>query len=127
MKIHGTVASGLGHGAQFLAVPWVRRQLQDALGLVPYPGTLNLRVSREAREQFFAQRHNFLRIADAATPDCPGYLTKVTLRANDLVCDAHLILPEKTDYDDVLEMISAECLRDALRLTDGDAVVIDVA
>ena len=125
--LRGTVVSGLGRGAEFLALGWVASQLHQHLGLTPFPGTLNLRVEPAARAELWARRRQFLRIAHPASPDCPGYLTKVSLRANGRSVDsAWLILPEKTIYDDVIEIIAATSLRDALALSDGDPVEIEV-
>jgi riboflavin kinase, archaea type len=126
MKFTGIVTSGIGQGAQFLALDWVAKELRRTLDLTPFPGTLNLRVTREARAAVFALRQHFLRIADSTLPDCPGYLQKITLRANGRACEsAWLILPEKTMYDDVLEIIAAASLRQQLSITDGDCVTIE--
>ncbi len=125
-KTTGRVASGIGRGAEFLQIAWVREELRQKLGLTPFPGTLNLRVEPPARATLFARRQSFLRIADPAAPTCPGYLQRVTLRANGQVChSAYLILPELTMYKDVLEVIAAENLRQTLRLQDGDRVEIE--
>lgn len=127
MKVSGIVTSGAGQGAKFLALDWVAAQIQHHLTLTSFPGTLNLRVERAVRAALFAQRHGFLRIADPSAPDCPGYLKKVGLRANGRRCDeAWVILPEKTMYDDVLEIISAYNLRETLALKDGDPVEIEL-
>jgi CTP-dependent riboflavin kinase len=51
----------------------------------------------------------------------------VTLRANGRSCDsAYLILPELTMYQDVLEIISADRLRETLGLHDGDPVEVEM-
>lgn len=126
LKIHGRVACGLGQGAQFLCLDWVQRELRRRLALAPFPGTLNLRVAAEARDALYTQREHFLRIADPSSPDCPGYLQKVILRANGRTCaSAYLILPERTVYKDVLEVISAYNLRERLDLKDGDPVEVE--
>jgi CTP-dependent riboflavin kinase len=105
----------------------VLHELHRKLGLIPFPGTLNLRVRPEVREALFLLRESFLRIADPAEPACPGYLQRVTLKANDRTCrSAYLILPEITMYKDVLEVISAENLRQMLDLNDGDSVEVEV-
>jgi CTP-dependent riboflavin kinase len=102
-------------------------ELQRKLGLLPFPGTLNLTVQTEAREALFRRRESFLRIADPAAPSCPGYLQRVTLKANGRACrSAYLILPELTMYKDVLEIIAAENLRQALGLQDGDPVEVEI-
>lgn len=122
----GRVASGVGRGAEFLRVGWVQEELLQKLDLIPFPGTLNLRVPPEARDALFARRESFLRIADPAAPACPGYLRRVILRANGRACSsAYLILPELTMYKDVLEVIAAENLRQMLSLKDGDLVEVE--
>lgn len=124
--IAGWVASGAGRGAEFLRLDWVQQELRRKLDLVPFPGTLNLRVEPAAREALFARRKSFLCISDPAEPTCPGYLQRVTLRAKGRVCTAaYLILPELTMYKDVLEVIAADNLRETLHLQDGDGVEIE--
>lgn len=126
-KTTGQVVSGVGRGAEFLRIAWVQEELRAKLQLVPFPGTLNLRVSPEAREALYARRESFLRIADPSDPTCPGYLQHVILRRNGRVCNsAYLILPELTMYKDVLEVIAAENLRKKLGLKDGDAVEVEM-
>jgi riboflavin kinase len=123
MTFAGQVVTGLGNGAKFLRLAWVRRELREKLGLEPFPGTLNLRVLPTARANLVAQRERFVRITDPSSPDCPGYLLRVSLRANGRVCgEVWLILPEKTIHDDVLEFIAAVRLREHMRLSDGDVV-----
>src|SRR5579864_2735518 len=93
----GSVSSGLGRGAQFLSIAWVRRELRQKLGLDPFPGTLNLQVPPAVWSALHARRNSFLKIADPSSPNCPGFLKRVILRANGRLCDsAFLILPEAT-------------------------------
>jgi len=125
-KTTGHVMRGAGRGAEFLGLAWVQTELRRTLSLVPFPGTLNLRVPPEVRDALFARRDSFLRIADPSAPTCPGYLDRVILRANGSVCSsAYLILPELTMYKDVLEVIAAENLRQKLSLKDGDLVEVE--
>ncbi|MGH9786995.1 MAG: DUF120 domain-containing protein, partial [Terriglobia bacterium] len=67
-KTTGHVASGVGRGTEFLRVGWVQDELHRNLNLVPFPGTLNLRVPPEVRDALFARRDSFLRIADPSDP-----------------------------------------------------------
>ena len=123
----GRVVSGLGRGAEFLRLAWVLEELRRKLDLIPFPGTLNLSVEPAAREALFVRRASFLRIADPAEPACPGYLQRLTLRANGQICrSAYLILPELTMYKDVLEVIAPQNLLQALGLQDGDPVEIEI-
>ncbi|MBI4464914.1 MAG: CTP-dependent riboflavin kinase [Acidobacteria bacterium] len=126
LRIEGRLLSGLGRGAQFLGLDWVRQQLKEKLGLTPFPGTLNLQVTPEVFQSVLERRSSFLKIADPASPHCPGFLRQVMLRANGQVCkSAYLIVPELTSYHDVLEVISDRNLREALQLKDGDRVELE--
>ncbi|MBI4444029.1 MAG: CTP-dependent riboflavin kinase [Acidobacteria bacterium] len=121
--IEGRVSSGLGRGAQFLVLDWVRQQLRESLGVTPFPGTLNLEVAPEVFRRIFDRRTAFQKISDPSAPHCPGFLCRVALKANGQICgSAYLILPEMTVYKDVLEVISEHNLREALHLKDGDRV-----
>lgn len=122
----GTVASGLGRGAQFLAIEWVLRELRAKVGLIPFPGTLNLRIPSGAWDSLYARRASFVKIEDPSAASCPGYLQRVALTSNGQVySSAYLILPELTMYKDVLEIIAADNLRQKLRLQDGDVVRVE--
>jgi len=124
--IPGVVVSGLGRGAQFLGIEWVRRELHDKLGLDCFPGTLNLRIPENIWSEIHARRNRFIKIASPDSASCPGFLRSVTLRANGrFYAAAYLILPELTVYKDVLEIIAADNLRQKLGLKDGDLVRVE--
>ena len=126
LNIEGRVSSGLGRGAQFLGIEWVQRELREKLGLNPYSGTLNLRVTAADWSDLYGRRENFVKIADPQSDNCPGYLQRVALRANGLICpSAFVILPELSMYKDVLEIIAEGNLREMLRLKDGDRILVE--
>jgi len=126
--VAGIIFTGLRQGGKFLALDWVRRELREKTGLDFFPGTLNLRVPQQIWSELHSRRNSLIKIADPAAPACPGFLQRVTLTANGIVYPhAYLILPETTVYNDVLEIIAAENLRNALGLRDGDAVRVESA
>ena len=127
VTITGTVVGGIGKGAFFISLDWVRAGLRQLMGEHPYPGTLNLRVPVEVRETLFERRKNFVRIALADTEDCPGYLLDVWLRTlNGTELAAWVILPDLTSHTDILEVVSQFCLRTKLGIRDGDPVIVTV-
>lgn len=126
--VYGAVFAGLGHGGKFLALDWVRRELHEKTGLDFFPGTLNLRIPRQIWSELYSRRNFLTKIADPSAPSCPGFLERVVLRGNSVVYhNAYLILPEATVYNDVLEIIAAENLRNLLGLKDGDTVRVESA
>ena len=126
LRIEGSVASGQGRGAQFLGLQWVRRELRRKAGLDPFPGTLNLRIPAGVWSDLYARRAGFLKIDDPSSGGCPGFLKRVVLQAHGQICSsAYLIFPALTIYQDVLEIIAAENLREKLGLKDGDPVRVE--
>ncbi|EQD41924.1 Riboflavin kinase, CTP-dependent, archaeal domain protein, partial [mine drainage metagenome] len=53
-----------------------------------------------------------------------GGATCFSARLNGHPC--HLIHPDRTHYRDVVEFVAADCLRDALRVADGDVVRVEL-
>ncbi len=46
MQLTGVIHSGAGKGAYFMQLDWVVRQCEDKLGFTPFPGTLNVHITR---------------------------------------------------------------------------------
>ena len=122
----GVVTSGLGEGRYYLSQPGYVLQFTERLGYSPYPGTLNIRVDREAlRKVGLVEGWNGIRIDGfQASGRTFGGATCFPARMNGHPC--HLIHPDRTHYKDVVEFVAPECLRDALPVKDEDAVAVDI-
>jgi len=121
IRVIGVVTSGLGVAGFYVNLPWVRRQLREKLGFEPYPGTLNLKVDREARRTLEKK-------ACAEIVPAEGFYKGLLVEV--LVEDsirAAAIIPLKPDYpEDLVEIIAAENLREKLSLKDGDRVTVQL-
>jgi riboflavin kinase len=123
IKFTGTVASGNGDGKKFLELPWVKRQIKEKLGFIPYLGTLNVTLSEES-----VKRKKLLEKAPAkkvcpAEGYCNGLLFKAVI--GNLKCA--IVIPEVEGYPKtLLEIIAPLYLRDALHLEDGSEVTVTV-
>ncbi len=126
LKISGKVASGLGEGRYYLSQPGYVVQFTERLGYSPYPGTLNVRVDGAAlRKVSLVGSWPGLRIDGfEATGRTFGGATCFPAQMNGHPC--HLIHPDRTHYQDVVEFVAADRLRDALRLKDDDPVQIEI-
>jgi riboflavin kinase, archaea type len=122
----GAVASGLGEGRYYLSQPGYVVQFTERLGYSPYPGTLNVRLSGAAvRKVAVVADWTGVRIDGfQASGRTFGGATCFAGRMNGRPC--HLIRPDRSHYQDVVEFIAPVRLRDVLSLTDGDRVEIDV-
>ncbi len=127
-KLHlsGAVVSGLGEGRYYLSQPGYVVQFTERLGYRPYPGTLNVRVSGETlRKLALLKQWSGIRIDGyQASGRTFGGATCYPARLNGR--SSHLIVPDRTHYQDVVEFIAADFLREALNLKDLDLVSIEV-
>ncbi len=119
----GTVLSGRGEGRKFIDLSWVKAQIKEKLGFTPYSGTLNIRLTKETvGNKKLLKNTTHLEI-------CPenGYCTGELFQALIGSFECAIIIPQMPSYPhDVLEVISPFCLRERLKLVDGDEVTIVV-
>jgi riboflavin kinase len=122
----GTVVSGAGEGAYFVALDWVRREIQRLVGFDPYPGTLNLRLP----EAGALPRWRRIREATgiSLTPPepgtCGGRLVPVLIGGS---LPAAVVVPDITRYgDEIMEIVAPLHLRTRLRLADGARVRVTI-
>jgi riboflavin kinase len=123
IKLSGKVFSGRGEGEKFLELPWVKRQVKEKLGFIPYHGTLNVRLSEEN-----AKRRKLLEKATSMIV-CPaeGYCSGKVFKAFVGVLECAIVIPEVAGYPrDVLEIIAPANLREKLQLADGDKITVTV-
>jgi riboflavin kinase len=120
----GKVFSGKGEGSNFIKLPWVKEQIAEKLGFVPYPGTLNIKLAEESLAlKNFLKKVNAIEISPA-TGFCCGRFFKAYLKG-DVKCA--VVIPEVANYpEDVIEIISSINLREKLQLKDGDAIEIKI-
>jgi len=119
----GIVFSGKGEGRKFIELPWVKRQVEEKLGFTPYAGTLNIRLSRETMEnkKLLMNKKRF-----EINPE-KGYCTGELIKACLGNTDCAVIIPQMPNYPaDVLEVITSICLRERLKIIDGDMVAVTV-
>jgi len=126
LSVSGEVTSGLGEGRYYLSQPGYVVQFTERLGYAPYPGTLNVKVGTEAlRKLSLLADWNGVRIDGfQASGRTFGGATCYPARLSGR--PGHLIHPDRTHHKDVVEIISAENLREALRVKDGDTVAIEL-
>jgi len=124
ISLQGVVTSGLGQGAQFMAVPWVRDAIRTLIGFDPYPGTLNLRLPDADTVSTWREIQNGPAVVLIPPPpeSCGARLYRVVV-APDI--DAAIIVPDVTRHrDGTLELIAAVHVRTRLGLRDDDGVTL---
>jgi hypothetical protein len=127
LTLSGQVVTGLGQGATFTQLEWARQQFITQLGIDPYPGTLNLRLTGAAELAAWLnlKAQPGLRIVppDSAWCQARGYPVRVAGRL-----PGAIICPEIPAYPEAqVEIIAALSLREVLSLQDRDVVPLEVA
>ena len=121
-SLQGVLTTGLGQGAQFMRIEWVRRAIHRMVGFDPYPGTLNLRLVDT--DMLLAWRQIQKGPALLLTPPPPercGARLFLVVVAPDV--PAAVVVPDVTRHgDDVLELVAGVHVRSVLALKDNDRV-----
>jgi len=123
LVFQGKVYTGTGQGKKFVSLPWVKQQIEEKLGFSPYAGTLNIHLTAES-----AKRRLLLETAEGMeiTPEA-GYYPGELFEAKVGGLQAGVVIPKVLKYPgDVLEIIAPVCLRQRLKLTDGNTVAVTV-
>ncbi len=126
LLFEGSVFSGLGEGAYYISQEGYRRQFVEKLGFTPYPGTFNLRVRKEDQEDVRLLEASPFILIEGFTNGNRSFGPAKCFQGK--IADKYtcaLISPVRTHYEgDVVEIISSEYLRKALRAKDGDVVKV---
>ncbi len=119
-RLRGVVRSGVGDGARFTALPWVRAQLREKLGFDPHPGTLNLVVPADRLRALLARLDPVW--VDPEPGFCRARCYPATVAGR---VEAAVVVPEVEGYpEDLAEVVAPVPLRGALGLRDGDPVTL---
>ena len=127
-RMTGIIFSDLGQAASFMAVEWVQTALQQRLGFIPFPATLNVRPKDPADAQvWWGVRGNSAGISLDSGNDgfCKARLYPIELvvqsgtERNKIA--AAILLPEVKNYpNDKIEIVAPVRLKEHLGVQDGD-------
>ena len=128
LEFRGTITSGMGEGAYYMSMKGYTKQFKTKLGYVPFPGTLNVKL--KDKESIEAKRS--LDVYTAILVDgfsdgkrTYGWVKCYPAKINGI--NAALILLERTHHDDsIIELISEENIKKAIKLSTGSKVTIRV-
>jgi riboflavin kinase len=125
IQLEGKVFSGSGEGAKFVRLPWVKEQIAEKIGFVPYDGTLNIKLEKNS----LALKKSFLNevkpiCISPAEGFCRGTCFKAIFMSES---ECAVVIPEVHGYpEDVIEIIAPVNLRERFQLKDGDMIKIEV-
>jgi riboflavin kinase len=122
----GKVVSGLGEGRYYTEQDKYIEQFKEKLGFIPFPGTLNVEIE-------FVERNKLRLLKNRKAIDIEEFKTENRtfggvrcFRASINGVEGAIVLPLRSHYSNVLELISEIYLRDELDLKDGDSVIVEI-
>lgn len=128
LTLEGTVFTGLGEGAYYIAKDTYRKQFLEKLGFDPYPGTLNLKLTSEydIKTRMELEAYPAIEVEGFKNEDRTFGLVKCYPVMIENKVKGALLSALRTHYDvSVLEIIAPLCLRKHLNLKDGNKVKIE--
>ena len=124
MKIKGEVTSGLAKAAFFLSQDFYKNAFLEKCGFIPYPGTLNVVVSKNYLSSISQIKNECQNIIE---PDEGFGAVKYIPAILNSEVEGAILFPDKTTHDEnYLEFIAKDKLREKFNLSDGDEVVLSL-
>ena len=126
LTITGSISTGFGEGKYYLNQKGYAKQFLKKIGIAPYEGTLNIKLSStDVQSLELLQNSNGIDINGFTKGDRTfGEVKCFPATINNVDCA--VVLPKRSHYKDVLEVISKVHLRRTLSLKDGDKVKLCV-
>lgn len=126
VTLAGTVTSGLGEGAFYMRQRGYKDQFRKKLWFEPYEGTLNLKITggELAKTQILRESPGIEISGFEAGGRTFGGARCFLATIGHLDCA--IIMPIRSHYSEVVEVISKHYLRGALGIKDGDTVELIV-
>ncbi len=126
MVFDGKLVTGIGEGSYYIGLDGYKDQLEKVLGFEPRFGTLNLQIKPEDKAmkacllEFPGFTIEGFEMEDRSFGEGTCYKAEIA----GIACG--VMIPSRSHYSDVLEVVSHECLRKALKINDGDTVQLKV-
>jgi riboflavin kinase, archaea type len=123
MRIQGEIISGDSKGQYFMSLDVYKVQFMGILGFEPFPGTLNLKITRDSAHLIGELKKKMDTVKGKGNF---GDVKLIKARINNGV-DGALVFPVKTHHKpEILELIAPLNLRKSMNLQDGDLVTLEI-
>ena len=125
--IAGKVVSGAGEGANFTQINWVQEQCNERLGFKPYPGTLNLEISREYIP--IIESLNREEGVELISPD-PKFCNAKAFAVSLGDISGAIIMPDekvRIHAENIIEIIAPLKIKASLNVGDGDFISVAIS
>jgi len=127
LNIHGEVASGMGEGGYYICQEGYLTQFRTKLGFDPFQGTFNVRIYPEEIGKLDIIRSTAGILINGFTSEGRSFGNVIAYKAKIHNIECAIIVPERSHYVDILEIIAPCSMRRTLSLSDGDRIDVKVS
>ncbi|MBO5519156.1 MAG: DUF120 domain-containing protein, partial [Candidatus Methanomethylophilus sp.] len=126
ITLHGTIKDGMGEGQYYIDQEGYKVQFEKKLGFKPYPGTLNIYVDKEDVGKLDVIKSTAgipiegFNYGGRTFGDVIAYKSKIKN------IDCAIVVPARSHYVDIIEIICQYHLRRTLSLNTDDRVDVKV-
>jgi riboflavin kinase, archaea type len=127
ITIHGKVTEGMGEGGYYICQPGYMDQFEKKLGFRPFEGTLNITVDKDDIGKLDVIRSTSGQMIDGFISEGRSFGNVIAYKAKIRNIDCAIVVPERSHYADVIEIICHYHLRRTLSIANGDRVDVRVS
>ena len=126
ITVRGKVAEGMGEGGYYICQKGYMEQFEKKLGFTPFEGTLNIVVDKDDIGKLELTRGTTGVHIDGFVNEGRTFGSVIAYKAKIRNIECAIIVPERSHYTDVVEIICHYHLRRTLSLGNGDSVDVRV-
>ncbi|HVO78202.1 MAG TPA: DUF120 domain-containing protein [Methanomassiliicoccales archaeon] len=127
LVVNGVVVTGMGEGQYYVTQEGYQEQFQERLGFKPYEGTLNVRVNPTDLYKLDVLRRSSGLLVRGFERNGRTFGDVICHRAKIQNLDCAVVVPRRTHYEDIIEILCKYHLRRTLGLKDGTPVEVRVS
>ncbi|MFA6679266.1 MAG: DUF120 domain-containing protein [Candidatus Methanomethylophilaceae archaeon] len=124
--IHGVVVAGMGEGGYYICQKQYMDQFEHALGFRPFEGTLNVTIDKEDIGKLDLIRSTAGHLIQGFTNEGRSFGNVIAYKAKIRNIECAVVVPERSHYREVIEIICQYHLRRTLSLADDSRIDVRV-
>jgi riboflavin kinase len=126
ITLHGVVADGLGEGSYYICQVGYMTQFEEKLGFRPFEGTLNIVIDKEDLSKLDVVHTSPGEIIYGFSGEGRSFGRVTAHKAKIKTIDCAIVIPDRSHYENVIEVVCQYHLRLTLNIGNGDRVEVKV-
>ena len=124
--LHGKVANGMGEGGYYICQPQYMEQFERILGFRPFEGTFNMLIDKEDMNKLDVIKSSSGHLIKGFSNEGRSFGNVIAYKAKIRNIDCAVVVPERSHYKEIIEIICQYHLRRTLSLNEGDDIDLKV-